>query len=167
MSVSDHTGSLVPAGDRVFGHSPSSVAFLSPRAPLLGIHWPLATVLSLLPHKRGQVVRRLFPAGYCHPPTTELAKTERGPISTSGPSIFSMSPKFSMLPNQAISSDKSIRFSPLAVTRPSTIRLWPEGINAEGFRRAGRMPVRRSARSLAVAQENTVHRRTGRILGVR
>ena len=30
------------------------------------------------------------------------------------PSIFSMSPKFSMLPNQALPSDKSIRFSTLA-----------------------------------------------------
>jgi len=91
-----------------------SVAFLSPRAPLLRIHWPLATVLSLPPHQRGQVVRRLFPAGYCHPPTTELPKTERDPILTSGPSIFSMTPKFSMLANQAISSDKSLRFSPIA-----------------------------------------------------
>src|SRR5271157_5040607 len=41
------------------------------------------------------------PAGYCLTPTAELAKTERGPISRSGPSIFSMSP------NQAISSEKS------------------------------------------------------------
>jgi len=35
--------------------------------------------------QRVQVVRRPFPAGYCLTPTTELAKTERGPISTSGP----------------------------------------------------------------------------------
>src|SRR5208282_2141639 len=54
--------------------------------------------------------------------TAELTKTERDPISTSGPSIFSMSPKFSMLPNQAISSDKSIRFSQLAAARSLTIR---------------------------------------------
>jgi len=48
------------------------------------------------PDQRGQVVRRRFPAGYCHPPTAELTNTERDPISTSGPS------KFSMSPNQAI-----------------------------------------------------------------
>ena len=112
-----------------------SVAFLSPRAPLLRIHWPQATVLSLLPHQRGQVVRGLFRAGYCHPPTSELSKTERGPISTSGPSIFSMSPKCSMLPNQAISSDKSIRFSPLAAARPLTIRSWPDALNVKAPKR--------------------------------
>jgi len=39
------------------------------------------------PDQRGQVVRRLFPAGYCHSPTAGLAKTERGPISTSGPYV--------------------------------------------------------------------------------
>jgi len=134
--------------------------------PLATVLMPLATVLSLLPHQRGQVVRRLFPAGYCHPPTTELAKTERGPISTSGLSIFSMSPKFSMFPDQAISSDKSTRFSTLATGRSLTIRAWPEALIAAGSRRAGRMPVRRSGRSLAVAQEKTVHGRTDRILGV-
>ena len=31
--------------------------------------------------------RRPFPAGYCLTPTTELAMTERGPISMKGPSI--------------------------------------------------------------------------------
>jgi len=31
-----------------------------------------------------------------------------------------------MSPNQAICSDKSIRFSPLAAARPLTIRSWPE-----------------------------------------
>ena len=46
------------------------------------------------------------PAGYCLTPTAELAKTERGPISRSGPSIFSMSP------NQAIPTEKLIRFFP-------------------------------------------------------
>ncbi len=45
-------------------------------------HWPLATVLCPTFHQRGQVVRGLIPAGYCHPPTAELGKSERGPIST-------------------------------------------------------------------------------------
>ncbi len=42
-----------------------------------------------------------FPAGYCHPPTTELTKSERGPITKIGPSLFSMTP------NHAIVSEKS------------------------------------------------------------
>ena len=39
------------------------------------------------PHQRDQVVRRLSPAGYCLTPTTDLSKTERDPIATSGPTI--------------------------------------------------------------------------------
>src|SRR5271157_973326 len=96
-------------------------------------------------------MRGLFPAGYCHPPTSELGKTERGPISTSGPSIFSMSPTFSMLPNQAISSDKSIRFSPLASARSLTTLSWPEALNARGSRRAGRMAISRNPCSHLIA----------------
>src|SRR5271157_2865171 len=67
MSVSDILDHLC-APEAAFSEiALCSVAFLSPLAPLLGIHWPLATVLSLPPHQRGQVVRGLFPAGYCHP----------------------------------------------------------------------------------------------------
>ena len=53
--------------------------------PLTTCHWPL--FLRLTPHQRGQVARRPSPTGYCLPPTTELLKTERGPISTSGLSV--------------------------------------------------------------------------------
>ena len=65
-------------------------AFLSPPASSLQFHWPLITILpSHAPRprrdQRGQVVRKPFPAGYCLTPTADLAKTERGPISTSGP----------------------------------------------------------------------------------
>ena len=77
------------------------------------------------PHQRGQAVSRPSPAGYCHPPTTELTKTERDPISTSGPSLFSMSQ------SRAICSDKSIRFSPLAAAQPLNIPSWPEALNAK------------------------------------
>src|SRR5208283_3916518 len=66
------------------------------------------------------------PARYYLTPPAELAKTERDPCSRSGPSIFSMSPY------QATSSEKSIRFSPLAAARPLTIRSWPEALNAKG-----------------------------------
>jgi len=129
---------------------PFSLAARSPRFAFTG-HWPL--FLRSTPHaprQRVQAGHRPSPAGYCHPPTAELTKTERGPISTSGPSIFSMSPKFSVLPNQAISSDKSIRFSPLAAARSLTTLSWPEALNARGSRRAGRMAIGRSACSLAV-----------------
>src|SRR5271157_181125 len=45
----------------------------------LANHAPRTTPHGPRRGQRGQVVRRLFPAGNCHPPTTELAKTERGP----------------------------------------------------------------------------------------
>ena len=50
-------------------------------------------------------------------PTTELAKTERGPISTRGPSLFSMSP------NRATASGRINFFLPLAA-QPLTIPSW-------------------------------------------
>src|SRR5271157_5800844 len=104
-------------------------------------HWPL--FFRSTPHAPGQRVQaghRPSPAGYCHPPTSELGKTERDPISTSGPSIFSMSPKFSMSPNQAISSDKSIRFSPLAAARSLTTLSGLEALKAKA--RKGPPPFR-------------------------
>ena len=70
----------------------SFCAFLSPPAPSLRIHWPLTTVSTtvLPPHaSRSTPIAgsraRPSPAGYCLPPTAQLQKTERGPISTSGP----------------------------------------------------------------------------------
>jgi hypothetical protein len=51
----------------------------------------------------------------------------------------------SMSPNQAICSEVSVVFSPLATVRALTIRSWPEVLNARGFRRAGRMAVSRKA----------------------
>src|SRR5271157_2306692 len=91
----------------------SSYRAISPALHSLATgHWPL--FFRSMPHQRVQAGHRPSLAGYCHPPTDELPNTERGPISTSGPSLFSMSPKSSMLPNQAISSDESIHFSPLA-----------------------------------------------------
>ena len=82
-------------------HPPSGIreTWLAPNvhlATVLPPHAPRST-----PDQRGQVVRRPSPAGYYLTPTPELAKTERDPISTSGPSLFSMSQ------NRAIPSDKS------------------------------------------------------------
>src|SRR5271165_3814101 len=53
-----------------------------------------------------------------------IAKDRTGPDLDERPHYFIMSPI------RAISSDKSIRFSPLAAARPLTIRSWPEGLNA-------------------------------------
>ncbi len=55
---------------------------ISPPVPSLRIHWPLATILSPLTTRHSPL------AGYSHPPTARLAKIERGPISTSGPTIL-------------------------------------------------------------------------------
>ena len=71
--------------------------------------------------------------------TTELAKTERGLISMSGSSIFSMSP------NQAIPAHKSIRSFPLAAAHPLTVLSCPEALHASGSRRACQMHIGRNA----------------------
>jgi len=128
--LAHHVGHCSPA-QLLALHAPR----LTPQVPRPPLH---ASRLTLQDAKaqRVQVVRRPSPAGYCHSPTAELGKTERDPISTIGPSIFSMSPKFSMLPNQAICSDKSVRFSPLASARSLTTLPWPEALNARGSRRA-------------------------------
>ena len=57
--------------------------------PLLSRHSPPATrrFSCLTPHQRVRVVRRPSRAGYCLSPTVELTKTERSPISMSGPFI--------------------------------------------------------------------------------
>ena len=81
--------------------------------------WPLVSPPHAPPRRgqRGQIVRKPSPAGYCHPPTTGLTKTERGPISTIGLSLFSMSP------NRAIPSGRSNFSFPHAAAQPS--RKWP------------------------------------------
>src|SRR5208337_1985989 len=47
-----------------------------------------------------------------------------------GPDLDERSHSFSMSPNQAICSEKSIVFSPLAAARSLTIRSWPEALDA-------------------------------------
>ena len=75
------------------------------------------------------------------PPTAELSKTERDPISMSGPSIFSMSP------NRAIPSDKSNFSSPLAAPEPLTFLSWLGALYASGTRHACRMASGWNARA--------------------
>ncbi len=72
---------------------------------------PLATVLPPpaprpTPGPAGSGRAQTLPLAYCMQPTAELTKVEQDPISTSGASIFSMSP------NQAIPTEKLIRFFP-------------------------------------------------------
>ena len=83
-------GVLPPSGPQIIAESGMGYPLLGTRETWLAPNVHLATVLP--PHaprrnQRGQVVRRPFPAGYCLTPTAELAKTERGPISTSGAPI--------------------------------------------------------------------------------
>ena len=53
-----------------------------------------------------------------------------------GPDLDERSHSFSMSPNQAICSEKSIVFSPLAAARSLTIRSWPEALDARDLSRA-------------------------------
>ncbi len=64
------------------------------------------------------------------------------PISTSGPSVLSMSP------NRTFRSVKSNFSSPLAAAQPLNVLSRPETLNASGSRRACRSSISRNARSL-------------------
>src|SRR5271157_1249816 len=96
-------GVLPRSGPQISAESGSGHPLSGTRETWLGWHltstWPLFSrstppaprsthhASRSTPHQRGQVVRRPFPAGYCHSPTAELTKTERDRISTSGPSL--------------------------------------------------------------------------------
>jgi len=86
-----------------------------------------------------------FPRWLLPSTDSRIAKERTGPDLDERPLFVSMSPKFSMLPNQAISSDKSIRFSPLAAARSLTIRSWLEALNASGAMPARRVAISRNA----------------------
>ena len=116
-------------------------AFLSPPVPSPRIHWPLC--FRPTPHQHGQVVHGPSPAGYCLLPTAELAKSERGPISTSGPPSISVCHR-----NRGFLGQKSTYSSPLAAARPWTTSSWPEALNASGSRRACQIAIRLNACSL-------------------
>ena len=113
------------------------------------VPWPLFSRSrpTLPPHaprhadQRGQVVRRPSPAGYCLTPTAELPKTERGPISTSGPSI-------QYVTEPGDSCGKINPFFPLAAAQPLTVLSWSTTLNANGSRRPCRIAISRNACSL-------------------
>ncbi len=139
-----------------------SGAFLSPPAPSLQIHWPLATILSPLAtrptsHATRAAVRQTSGvrswadppplATACHrPPNCQGVVRDRSRRAA---------PLSHYSPNQAIPADKSIRSSPLAAAHPLTVLSWPEPLDASGFRCACRMAISRNACPLvATNREN-------------
>jgi hypothetical protein len=90
----------------------------------------------------------IFPSRKCVAKTSLPGTDHRIVKDRTGPDLDERSVYISMSPNQAIVSDNSIRFSPLAAAQPLAIRSWPGALNARGSRRAGRMPIRRNAYSL-------------------
>ena len=108
-------------GHRIATPRPTSPA---PRSTLHASRWR---------DQWGQVAHRPFPPGYRHSPTTELVKTERGPISTTGLSLFSMSP------NQAILEKKLIRFFPTRRRLTVDDSLVAGGARRQRHRRACKM----------------------------
>src|SRR5208282_3832855 len=80
--------------------------------------------------KRLSAICPLAPIGGILPVTNgRFVKEQTGPDLDERPHSFSMSP------NQAICSEKSIVFSPLAA-RALTIRSWPEALDARDLSRA-------------------------------
>ena len=139
-------GVLPPSGPRIMG-AEEATHFLAQRKR----GWPLSTLfldttalppLATTPPSagtNGDRPRADPPADYCMQP---IAKAERGPIATSGPSLLVCHRTRRFL------QTKSIRFSPLAAAQPLTILSGPETLNASGSGRACRMARSRNASSL-------------------
>jgi len=126
------------APDR-FGASSRRVLSRETRPPGSGevtLSQELRTVGLLRPHVL--VGYQWSHTGLC--PGCRPVITATSAASCRTPSIFSMSP------NQAIVSDNSIRFSPLAATQPLAILSWQEALNASGSKCPCRMAIRRKDR---------------------
>ena len=93
------------------------------------------------PHQRGEVLCRLSPAGYCLPPTAQLPITERGPISTSEPSI-------SLCAEPGDSCGQIHPFLPTRRRSPVDRSLVAKALNPSLFRHACRMAISHNACSL-------------------
>ena len=106
---------------------------------LLQIHWPLFSRRP--PVQRGQVVHRPFPAGYCLTPTPELSKTERDPISTIGPSLYSVCHQT----GRSLWTDQT--FAPHSPPHNLTVLSWLGALYARGTRHACRMASGWNARA--------------------
>src|SRR5271157_5403397 len=112
--------------------------------PLTTGHWPLFSRPTL--HAEASGVKSCADSPRWLLPSTDIriGKDRTGTDLDEWSLSVSMSPKFSMLPIQAISSDNSIRFSPPAAARPLTIHSWPEALNLSRLRGVVRMPIGRS-----------------------
>ncbi len=99
MSVSDILDHLCAPETLLSEIALSFVAFVSRRAPPIRIRWPLFS--RSRPISGVRTCADPSPAGYCYPLTAGLSKTERGPIWTSGPPTFRMSPNQAILPGSA------------------------------------------------------------------
>ena len=78
--------------------------FLSPPVPSLRIHWPLTTGHYSRATRHSPLPPKTLPRWLLPATDRPIAKNRSDPISTSGPSIFSMSPKQAILrTNQSVS----------------------------------------------------------------
>ena len=93
------------------------------------------------PNQRGEVLCRLSSAGYCLPPTAQLPITERGPISTSEPSI-------SLCTEPGDSCGQIHPFLPTRRRSPVDRSLVAKALNPSLFRHACRMAISHNACSL-------------------
>jgi hypothetical protein len=119
--------------------------------PLTTGHWPLFSRPTL--HAEASGVKSCADSPRWLLPSTDIriGKDRTGHDLDERSLFVSMSPKFSMLPNQAISSDKSIRFSPLAGARSLTIRSWPERSTPAAPDEPAGCPKSRIARTVLVS----------------
>src|SRR5208337_2553513 len=108
-----------------------TASFISSISPAIGyclmtsILTPYATRATYLRDQRGQAARR--PSRWLLHATNRRIGKDR-----TGPDLDEHSLSFSMAPNQAIPTEKSIRFSSLAAVGPETILSRPEALNASG-----------------------------------
>src|SRR5271157_5770832 len=134
-------------------------AFLSPPASSLQFHWPLATdhnspVPRSTPHAAGTSGSgRAQTLPRCLLPDTD----SRFGKDLTGPDLDERSLSFSMAPNRATPTEKSIGLCSLATVGPQTILSWPDLLTASGSRRACRMHTSPNACSLLVVELEAGH----------
>ena len=142
-----------PISGRFAPIRPQIIAASGMGYPLLGTRetWVVPTVFLTTvllsraprptPDQRDQVVRGPSPAGECLTPTAELRKTERGPISTSEPSI-------SLCAEPGDSCGQIHPFLPTRHRSPVDRSLVAKALNPSLFRHACQKAISRNACSL-------------------
>ncbi len=93
------------------------------------------------PHQRGEVLCRLFPAGYCLPPTAQLPITERARSRRAGP-------LFQYVTEPGDFYGQNDLFLSTRHRSPVDRSLVAKALNPSLFRRACRMAISRNACSL-------------------